>query len=274
MFYKKKKKKDALNNEQPKKKGLSERAITILVVVGLLMISVITGLANSVGDAQLGDLKDYMSQFNQQVSITITDPVSAVSQDVVKGKLYAAGLKTIATKENLVLEDIVANTENLTTDLELTQAQLGALFNIILTDDTYDMKIMELKVFKNEENYAFKTYISLNLSPLTSSLPDEYRKLLPEKLTIKYDLNFTKEEDVYKAVDSEFTILNFSEDINVEVIKLFESILNNGESVEQTINSALIQQLNNVDEGGLISWLGSGGIIIENEKVTFLKKVA
>lgn len=273
MFYKKKKKKDELNNnQQPKKKGLSERTITILVVVGLLLISLITGLANSAGDAQLGDLKEYMSQFNQQVNITITDPVSAVSEDVVKGKLFAAGLKTIATKEELVLEDIVANTESLTSDLELTQAQLGALFNIILTDDTYDMKIMQLKVSKEEENYAFKTYISLNLSPLTSSMPEEYKKLIPEKLTIKYDLNFTKDEEGYKSKDSDFTILNFSDDINVEVVKLFESILNNGESVEQTINNALIQQMNNV-EGGIISWLGSSGIIVENEKVTFLKKV-
>ncbi len=275
FFYKKKKKKDQLdiNNEQPKKKGLSERTISILVVVGLALISIVTALVNSLGSGELGDLSKYMTQFNQEVNVTITDPVAAVNEEVVKGKLFAAGLKTLSTKQDLVLEDLTSNAETLQSDLTLTQAQVGALFNIILKDDTYSMKIIELKVNKSEGNYSFESYASLNLAPLVSEIPSEYGVLFPESLTIKYNFYFTEGEQGFVAEDSDFRILNFSNEINEEVVKLFESILNEGVSVEQSINNALVKHLNDSSEG-IIAWLGASGVVIEQGQVTFLKKVA
>ena len=279
LFYKKKDKKNKKlvksGKTEQKKKGLSEKTVTILIFAFVLLVSVIYAFIKTAGQGEFtfDKLVAYMEKFNQEVNITITDPVSVVNEEHLKARLYAAGLKTIATKEDLTADDIVSNTEYLKTDLVFTQAEVGALFNIILVDDDYDMNVSQLKISKDEDNnYSFETYINIKLTELLNEVPEAYRYAIPSVLILEYNFYFSYVDEAYVANDSDFKILNFADDINETVVSLFEIAMNDGRSVEQAINAALVDFLNKPTEG-IIAWMGAENIVIDDGQVTFLKKV-
>jgi hypothetical protein len=279
------------SNKKEKKGCFKREKSTFYIALAIILLSIIIGFS-TIDYSGLNKMINIInnSQIEVDESKLVTNPITNNDFNSAKTKMETSGLESLITEENFFNgNDLYGKKAVLTSDLDLTSQELGAIGNAYLlyyckyvennkdTANLLELDITKLQKTENEQAITYFRFSVILKVDITNEISnDTLKSSFPKNLytTIVFDVTKNISGD-FSCDNITFKFHNFNSSVNSYIEDFLSSSISkdNTKSVKDYVKEYLLEFFNNNDEktNGIKNWVGASDIAIDGNEFKLIK---